>query len=50
MLVLEGLLPMLSPRRWLSLFAQIRQLQEGQIRFFGLLMVVLGLLLIWLLA
>lgn len=48
MLVLEGLLPMLSPRRWLSLFAQIRQLQEGQIRFFGLLMVVLGLLLIWL--
>ncbi len=49
-LILEGLLPMLSPRRWLSLFEQMRQLQEGQIRFFGMLMVVFGLLLIWLLA
>ena len=50
MLILEGLLPMISPRKWRSLFEQMLQLQEGQIRFFGLLMVVLGLLLIWLLA
>ena len=49
MLILEGLLPMLSPRRWRALFEQILQLQEGQIRFFGMLMVVLGLVVIWLL-
>ncbi|PUE41580.1 DUF2065 domain-containing protein [Limnohabitans sp. Bal53] len=50
MLILEGLLPMISPRSWRSLFVQMLQLEEGQIRFFGLLMVVFGLLVIWLLA
>jgi uncharacterized protein len=42
-LVLEGLMPMLWPRRWRSLFEQLLKLQEGQIRFFGLLLVVAGL-------
>ena len=50
MLILEGLLPMVSPRRWRSLFEQMLLLQEGQIRFFGMIMVVFGLLVIWLLA
>jgi uncharacterized protein YjeT (DUF2065 family) len=50
MLILEGLLPMISPRSWRSLFEQMLQLQEGQIRFFGMIMVVFGLLVIWLLA
>ncbi len=50
MLILEGLLPMISPRKWRGLFEQMLQLQEGQIRFFGMLMVILGLLMIWLLA
>ena len=50
MLILEGLLPMISPRSWRSLFEQMLQLQEGQIRFFGMIMVVFGLLMIWLLA
>ena len=50
MLILEGLLPMISPRRWRSLFEQMLQLQEGQIRFFGLLMVVFGLVVVWFLA
>jgi uncharacterized protein YjeT (DUF2065 family) len=50
MLILEGLLPMISPRKWRSLFEQMLQLQEGQIRFFGMIMVVFGLLVIWLLA
>ena len=49
MLILEGLLPMISPPRWRNLFEQMLQLQEGQIRFFGMLMVVFGLLVIWLL-
>ena len=50
MLILEGLLPMISPRSWRSLFEQMLQLQEGQIRFFGMIMVVFGLLVVWLLA
>ncbi len=50
MLILEGFLPMVSPRRWRSLFEQMLVLQEGQIRFFGMIMVVFGLLVIWLLA
>ena len=50
MLILEGLLPMISPRRWRGLIEQMLQLQEGQIRFFGMLMVVFGLLVVWFLA
>lgn len=50
MLILEGLLPMISPSRWRGLFEQMLQLQEGQIRFFGMLMVLIGLVVIWLLA
>jgi uncharacterized protein YjeT (DUF2065 family) len=38
-------MPMLWPRRWRSLFEQLLKLQEGQIRFFGLLLVLSGLLL-----
>ncbi|WP_082431613.1 DUF2065 domain-containing protein [Limnohabitans sp. 63ED37-2] len=50
MLILEGLLPMISPRRWRGLFEQMLQLQEGQIRFFGMLMVLIGLVVVWFLA
>ena len=49
MLVLEGLMPMLAPARWRQLFAQLLQMQDGQIRFFGVFMVLLGLVLVWLL-
>ncbi len=48
MLILEGLMPMVSPARWRRLFEQLLQLEDGQIRFFGLLMAVSGLLLFWL--
>ena len=47
MLILEGLMPMLSPSRWRSLFEQLLKLQDGQIRFFGLVMVIAGLILLW---
>ena len=49
-LILEGLLPFASPSGWRSLFTQMLQLQDGQIRFFGLLSVLLGLSLLWILA
>ena len=46
-LVIEGLLPMLAPQRWREMFRQILQLQDGQIRFFGLISVTLGLIGLW---
>ena len=49
MLIFEGLLPMLSPGRWRRLFEQLLQLEDGQIRFFGLLSVLCGLVLFWVL-
>ncbi|HSV50963.1 MAG TPA: DUF2065 domain-containing protein [Burkholderiaceae bacterium] len=49
-LVIEGLLPFLSPASWRRMFQQILQLHDGQIRFFGLASIIAGLLLIWLLA
>jgi uncharacterized protein YjeT (DUF2065 family) len=48
MLILEGLMPMVSPLNWRRLFEQLLQLEDGQIRFFGMAMVISGLLLFWL--
>ena len=48
MLIIEGLLPMLSPARWRQLFEQLLQLEDGQIRFFGVCSAAAGLiLLLW---
>ena len=46
MLVFEGLLPFLSPQTWRRAFERVTQLSDGQIRFFGLTCMVLGLLLL----
>ena len=46
-LVLEGLMPFLAPGAWRRTFLQILQLRDGQLRFFGLFSLLLGLLLIW---
>jgi uncharacterized protein YjeT (DUF2065 family) len=43
-LVFEGLLPLLSPGGWRRVFTQMLALRDGQIRFFGLVCVALGLL------
>jgi uncharacterized protein YjeT (DUF2065 family) len=45
-LVLEGLFPLLSPKAWRQTFQRILQLHDGQVRFFGLCSVALGLLLL----
>lgn len=49
MLVLEGLLPFLSPRGWRQVFMRLVALSDGQIRFLGLSAMILGLLIIILL-
>lgn len=46
MLVLEGLLPFLSPGTWRSVFEKAVQMSDGQIRFIGLSSMVIGLLLL----
>lgn len=46
-LVLEGLYPFASPGGWRRMFQQLLQLDDGQIRFFGLFSILIGLLLIW---
>jgi uncharacterized protein YjeT (DUF2065 family) len=50
MLILEGLMPMVLPRLWKSLFEQMLKMEDGQIRFFGMLMVIAGMSVIWFLA
>ena len=35
-LVIEGLLPFLSPGGWRAWLRQLMQLRDGQLRFFGL--------------
>ena len=46
MLVFEGLLPLVNPRGWRSVFERVLQMNDGQIRFIGLLSVGVGALLL----
>lgn len=48
MLVFEGLFPLLSPGGWRRTFERLLAMQDGQIRFFGLASILLGLGLLWL--
>ncbi len=48
MLIIEGLLPFLAPSRWRDVFRRVIQMSDGQIRFFGLTSMLIGLLLLFL--
>lgn len=48
-LVIEGLLPLMSPGTWRQTFERALRLKDGQLRFIGLVSVALGLLVMWLL-
>lgn len=50
MLVIEGLLPLVSPKGWRRVFEQMLMLGNGQIRFFGLCSIGAGLILLAVLA
>jgi uncharacterized protein YjeT (DUF2065 family) len=50
MLVLEGILPLLAPATWRQMFLRVTELNDGQIRFFGLIAVIGGALLFWFLS
>ncbi|HRM52664.1 MAG: DUF2065 domain-containing protein [Ottowia sp.] len=47
-LIIEGLLPFIAPSAWRQAFTQLMQMADGQLRFFGLVAVGGGLLLLWL--
>jgi uncharacterized protein len=49
MLVIEGLLPFLAPTLWRDTFRRITQMSDGQIRFFGLTSMLVGLILLFVL-
>ncbi|MES2959441.1 MAG: DUF2065 domain-containing protein [Pseudomonadota bacterium] len=48
MLVIEGLLPLLSPAAWRRMFERATRMNDGQIRFLGMASVLAGVLLWWL--
>jgi uncharacterized protein YjeT (DUF2065 family) len=48
MLVLEGLLPFVAPKLWRETFLRITELVDGQLRFFGLTSMLIGLGLLFL--
>jgi uncharacterized protein len=42
-LVVEGLMPFLAPRAWRETFRKLTEMSDGQVRFVGLVSIVLGL-------
>lgn len=47
MLVIEGLLPFLAPTLWRDTFRKVTQMSDGQIRFFGLTSMLVGVILLF---
>lgn len=45
-LIMEGLLPFISPKGWRGVFEKVLKLSDGQIRFYGLGSIVVGLTLL----
>ncbi len=45
-LILEGVLPFAAPALWRDTFRRMLQLSDGQLRFFGLTSMLLGLALL----
>lgn len=48
-LVFEGILPLVAPQMWRRVFSEMLGLRDGQLRFFGLVCVAIGALMVWLL-
>ena len=48
MLVIEGILPFTSPRIWRDTFRKLTEMSDGQIRFGGLISMLVGLAILFL--
>jgi len=44
MMIVEGLMPLISPQRWREIFSKLLAMNDGQIRFVGLASILMGLL------
>jgi uncharacterized protein len=49
-LVVEGLLPLIAPRLWRESFRRLLDLNDGQLRFIGLISILIGLAGYWLMS
>lgn len=47
MLVIEGIMPFISPTSWRETFRRMIELKDGQLRFVGLGSMLLGLIMLW---
>lgn len=47
MLVVEGILPFAAPAVWRATFKALTEMNDGQIRFAGLVSMVAGLAMLW---
>ena len=47
MLVLEGMMPFLFPSIWRETLRKLSRLQDGQVRFIGLTLMLVGVLIIY---
>ena len=47
MLIIEGLMPLLLPQAWRDTFKRMILLNDGQLRFIGLMSLLGGLALLW---
>jgi uncharacterized protein len=47
MLVVEGLLPFISPSQWRNVFERAVRMTDGQIRFIGLVSMLAGIAMLW---
>ena len=47
-LVLEGILPLVAPRVWRDTFRKMIEMTDGQMRFIGLVFMLGGMLIIYL--
>jgi len=46
-LIIEGLMPFLSPKSWRGVFEKILRFSDGQIRYYGLISMLMGSLLLY---
>lgn len=46
MLVLEGILPFMAPQAWRQTFRRLIDFSDGQLRFMGLISMLIGLIMI----
>jgi uncharacterized protein YjeT (DUF2065 family) len=48
MLVIEGILPFTAPKLWRETFRTLIEMSDGQIRFAGLISMMIGLVILFL--